>query len=143
MNLSKMTLGATVVSCLAVLLLTIPVAALQDDAAKSRLAASKAPKVEEKKANAKKIEAHFKVSVRGGGPMPTRCKVEISGQDQACGNLSDMTAVIDETGEATFRGLPACKVSVKIVESLYLPFRMTVDLADYKAPIELILIREQ
>ena len=142
MNLSKMTLGTTVVSGLALLLLTIPVVALQDDAAKSRTE-SKAPKVEEKKANARKIEAHFKVSVKGGGPMPARCKVEISGQDRACGNLSDVTAIIDETGEATFRGLPACLVSVKIIESLYLPLRMTVDLTDYKAPIELILIREQ
>ena len=88
-----------------------------------------------------KIEVRIKVTTTDGRPLPANSKVEISGQEPACGVLSsnDQFATIDAHGEAVFRDIPACKVTIKINVSLYVFLRKAVDLANFKSPITLSL----
>jgi hypothetical protein len=127
--------------CLSLITLVPSFAVSQTDSSKPQQ--SEGSKPEEKKAEAKKIEVHVKVSAKDGKPLPAKTIVEISGKEKACGSLNsnDETEAIDENGEATF-SLPVCKVTVKVNVALYIPAIKQVDLANYKSPIELLLERE-
>jgi hypothetical protein len=106
----------------------------------------KAPAPEPKKAAApKKIDARFKVLVEEGGERPQNLRIEISGQESACGSLTTVgtSAAVDEHGEALFKDLPVCKITVKINANRFLPLRLPFDLATYKAPISLTLQPEK
>jgi len=95
----------------------------------------------ERPAEVAKIDVHIKVTTTDGRPLPPNSKVEISGQEAACGVLSsnDQFATIDARGEAVFRDIPACKVTIKINISLYVFLRKAVDLANFTSPITLSL----
>lgn len=133
----KITLTATFLACLALPVSIFSVAAFQIDSDQPQLS-------EGKKAEAKKIEVHVRVSAKDGKPLPPKTVVEISGKEKACGSLNsrDETETIDEKGEAKF-SLPVCKITVKVNVALYIPAIKQVDLADYKSPIVLTLDREQ
>ncbi len=90
---------------------------------------------EKKETETKKVDVQVKVSTMDKKPLPSGSMVEISGQETACGNLnaSDARETVNENGEATFRNLPACKVSVKMNLTRYLPLRKLIDLAGYKS----------
>ena len=94
---------------------------------------------------AAKIEVHIQVSTMDGKPLPLNSKVEISGREKSCGVLgsNDAFATISAHGEAIFKEIPACKVTIKINVNLYVTLRKEVDLATYKIPIPLILEAEK
>jgi hypothetical protein len=142
MNHVTITVTTALLTCLALLVPIRSVAVSQTDPDKSQQSGSK--KTEEKKADAKRIEVHVKVSAQDGEPLPPKTLLEISGKEKACGSLNstDATAMIDEKGEATFN-LPVCKVTVKINVALYIPAIKQVDLASYKSPIVLTLEPEE
>ena len=116
------------------LFLTVGVAVSQDSSSKA----------DENKT--KLIEVRVQVSTQDGKTLPANSMVEISGQEKACGsslNSNDARTAINQQGEAIFREVPVCKVTVKLNLNLYVPFRKVLDLADYKAPIKVILEPEQ
>jgi hypothetical protein len=115
----------------------------QDEPAPPKPAENK--KAAEKKAAPKKIDVRVKVSVEDGGELPPDLRVQVSGQEPACGglNANDASAAVAENGEALFRDLPVCKVAVKLNANRFLPVRAAVDLAAYKEPIPLTLERER
>jgi len=92
-----------------------------------------------------KVEVRIQVTTMDGKSLPPNSKVEISGQEEACGVLSsrDEFATIDARGEAVFRDIPACKVTIKINVSLYVFLRKAVDLANFSSPITLSLEPEK
>ena len=94
---------------------------------------------------APKIEVHIQVSTMDGRSLPANSKVEISGREKSCGVLgdNDAFATISAHGEAIFKEIPACKVTIKINVNRYVTLRKEVDLATYKVPIPLILEAEQ
>lgn len=119
----------------------------QDNTSKSKQADVKTAepkKTDEKKSAPNAVEFHFKVSVKDNGDLPANTKIEISGSEAACGSLqtTDVTSIINEKGEAVFKGLPACKVTVKVNQTGYLLWRQAFDLAAYKEPIQITLERE-
>jgi hypothetical protein len=118
--------------------------ASQDKTSKSQQGDGKtaeAKKANEKKSELKVVEVHFKVSVEESGDLPPNTKIEISGREAACGSLQtdDAVLIINENGEAVFKGLPVCNVAVRVNHTGYLPWRQTFDLADYKEPIQITL----
>jgi hypothetical protein len=112
---------------IALLVMTASMANPQDNSAKSKPA-------EKKKADPKKVDVLVKVSATDGKALPGGAVVEISGQETTCGslNVSDAQSTLDEKGEALFRDIPACKVTVKINLNEYMPVRKAVDLSGYK-----------
>jgi hypothetical protein len=91
------------------------------------------------------IDVHVKVSPQSGEPpLPAKFRIEIAGHESSCGDLQEEPRKKEaEAGEANFGGLPACKVTVKIFVTGYIPVTHAVDLADYKAPIAITLVKEQ
>ena len=139
--------AAALVAGLGMAALATSVVASQDKTSKPQQGDGKtaeAKKANEKKSELKGVEVHFKVSVEESGDLPPNTKIEISGREAACGSLQtdDAVSTINEKGEAGFKDLPACKVTVKVNQTGYLPWRQTFDLADYKEPIQITLERE-
>src|SRR5215470_5317961 len=61
----------------------------------------------------KTLEVKIKVTTKGGEPIPDDSKVEVSGQEAACGSFNDLKKSLDGNGETTFSSVPACIVSIK------------------------------
>ena len=138
-----MTSRVALPAALALLFLAASAALPQEEPGKSNPAEGK--KAEEKKTAPKRVEVRFKVSVEDGGELPPSTRVEISGQEQACGSLNanDVSSAVDENGQAVFKSLPVRKIAVKINANLFLPLRIAIDLAGYKSPVALTLEREK
>jgi len=92
----------------------------------------KTKEVDKKKAS-KTVDVQVKVSTTEGKPLPAGSAVEVSGHESACGNLTDLTAAVNDQGEATFRNLPPCKITVKVNLPQFMPAIKGVDLATYRS----------
>ena len=95
----------------------------------------KSKQLEKKAGESRRVDVQVKVSTPDKKPLPSGTTVEISGQETACGNLNsnDAHETVNENGEARFQNLPACKVSVKINLTQYMPLRKLIDLTTYKS----------
>jgi hypothetical protein len=112
-------------------------------------ASQEQPKPAEEK---KTIDVLIKVSTQGGEPVPADSKVEVSGQEQACGELNDPRKTLDANGAATFAKLPACIVSVKAFLRGYIQVGVemngkkltskVVDLRQYGNSVSIVMEKE-
>ena len=99
------------------------------------------------------VDVLVKVSTQNGEPLPSDSKVEVSGQEQACGEMNDPRKTLDVKGEATFAKLPVCVVSIKAFLKGYIQVRIemngkkltskAVDLRQYSAPVSVVMEKEQ
>ena len=99
------------------------------------------------------VDVLVKVSTQSGEPLPSDSKVEVSGQEQACGEMNDPRKTLDANGQVTFARLPVCVVSIKAFLKGYIQVRIemngkkltskAVDLRQYSAPVSVVMEKEQ
>ena len=123
----------TLILCVALLPLAVVVPVAQDESDKP--ATSPAKKPVDKKA---KINVHIIVSAEGKHALPSGSKIDLLGNEQTCQDVQRLQHSIGPDG-ATFPDLPPCKVKLKIYITGFDTKTVSVDLADYKDPMRILV----
>jgi hypothetical protein len=99
------------------------------------------------------VDVKIKVAISTGDPLPDDTRIEVSAQEQACGQLNDPRKPLDSNGEATFAKMPVCVISVKALLKGYIQVRIemngrkltsrAVDLREYANTLSIVMEKEQ
>jgi hypothetical protein len=101
----------------------------------------------------KTVDVKVRISIPAGDAIPEDTKVEVSAQEQSCGEMNDPRKGADTNGEALFPKLPACVVSIKALLKGYIQVGIemngkkltsrAVDLREYANSISIMMERER
>jgi len=125
--------------CLFFVRLTVATPAPQDETIKPGSSDTKhADENKTKKASSETaIPIHIKVFAQGRQALPAGSTIELKGDQETCKKLQRTQNI--QSGEVTFTDLPVCKVQLRIFITGFDAQLVSVDLANYKDPMRILV----